>query len=197
MAKSATTVSDEVFRRARVLAGYVNRIERLGASDRDLSRVYAGAYMDFVTFLERSVERLFLGLLMQRFHHPSANVLVTVKSEAVARRLVRGERSYVDWFPYQNTVKRAQAFLSSGLPFAATPKADQRAIWHATLLRNALAHQSRHSLAQFQEQLVVGRSLPPSHRTPAQYLRGQHSASQSRLVFHMAETSAAIQRLCS
>jgi hypothetical protein len=197
MPRPATVVSDEVFRHARVIAGYVSRVERLGVSNRDLARVYAGAYLDYVTFLERSIERLFLGLIMHRFECRGTRALVMVKSEVVARRLVRGERAYVDWFPYELTVKRALAFLSSGVPFAETSKADKKTLWHATLLRNALAHQSTHALQQFRRELVDGRNFPPSHRTPSQYLRGQHSATQTKLVFHMAEASACVQRLCS
>ena len=194
--RPASVVSDEVFQRARVLAGYVSRLERIGVSERDLAKVYAGAYMDYVTFLERSVERLFLGLLMGRLVHPRATTLVTVKSDVVARKLVRGDRTYVDWFPFDLTIKRANAFLSSGEPFAGVSNSDKRTFKQTGLLRNALAHQSTHALKQFRRELVDGRNLPASQHMPSQYLRGQHNTTQSRLVFHMAQASACVQRIC-
>jgi hypothetical protein len=63
-------VALEVAARARGLNAYVRRMERLYAAGElarpDLNRVYGGAFLSFHTYIERSLERLFLGILMRR-----------------------------------------------------------------------------------------------------------------------------------
>jgi hypothetical protein len=194
-------VADEVASRARGLNDYVRRMEKLHIagllSDNDLRRVYAGAYLDFVTYLERSMERLFLGILMGRLVCQIGKPLVAIRSEVVARAVVNGGRNYVDWFPYRLTLDRAEAFLShGGQPFQGLGKQEQRTFATASIIRNALAHESTHSLRQFRKYLVDGRALPPSQVNPRGYLRGQHAVGQTRLTFHMAEAVYAMRQLC-
>ena len=133
----------------------------------DLHRTYAGAYLGFYTYVERSIERLFLGILTGRLTSAQRGVrsLVTVRSDKVAREIVSSERSYADWIPYDLTRRRAKAFLSGGRPFSTLSDVDRKVFVRMSLVRNALAHESSHALKQFQVQFVNGRSLPPDQQS--------------------------------
>lgn len=176
-------------------------MERLAAGGElgqaDLRRVYAGAYLSFYTYTERSIERLFLGLLMERFDLVGVRPLVDVRSELVARAIVVGGRSYADWLPLErHTVPRAQAFLSQGKPFSEVPRADIRTLDRVSIVRNALAHESSHALRQFRKAFTRDRPIPPDQRSPAGYLRGQHALGTTRLSNFFAETVDVFRRLC-
>ncbi|MCH7735609.1 MAG: hypothetical protein IH961_10405, partial [Chloroflexi bacterium] len=51
----------------------------------DIERIYAGAFLAYVSFVEVSIERLFLGLLMNRFVSGQSQVaaLATINSDRV------------------------------------------------------------------------------------------------------------------
>ncbi len=203
MPAAATKVSREVAARARGLNAYVGRMEKLfgtkAISRVDINRTYAGACLGFCTYAERSLERLFLGLLMRRFVHEAAAVqpLVDIRSDRVARAVVNGGRKYVDWLPYdQFTEPRAEAFLSRGLPFTAMNKDDRKALQRLFVLRNAIAHESKHSLRQFHAHFTDGKALSGDQLTPAGYLRGRHSADQTRFSYTLAEAVDIFRRLC-
>lgn len=198
-----SAIADEIASRARGLNGYVGRIEKVRAarslSDSDVNRAYAGAFLAFHVAVEHSLERLFLGTVMGRFTYASRSVipLVSIRSEVVARAIVKGDRKYIDWLPYHLTASRADAFLSGGRPFADLRKTDTAALERLTVMRNAIAHDSAHALKQFRAQFVAGRPLPGSQRSAAGYLRGQHSTGQTRFEFMLAETVAVFRHLCA
>ena len=200
---AATTVRDDVAARARELNRYLLRVERLHfegrLSERDVRRAYAGAFLAFYAYLERSIERLFLGTLMGRYQHASGSVrpLVVIKSEHVARLAVQGGRDYADWLPFDHTVRRANAFLSAGRPFSELPKAHQKTFERLAILRNAIAHESKSSLRRFHHDLVAGASLPANQLTPAGYLRGQHSPGRTRFSHFLADAVVAFAGLCT
>lgn len=201
MARPPSKVADEVASRGQGLAAYAARMERLYADRKigrpDLNRVYAGAFLSFHTYVERSLERLFLGLLMGRFTSPGIGPLVTIKSEVVARAVVSGERKYVDWLPFErHSQARAIAFLSSGKPFSEVEKADARILDRLGIVRNAIAHESSHALRTFRRTFVDGRSLPTEQQTPAGYLRGQHSPGVTRFANTINETVVVFGKLC-
>jgi hypothetical protein len=202
VAEPGSKVAEQVASRARGLTLYVNRVERLhdqGALPLvDLHRTYAGAYLSFYVFVERSLERLFVGVLMNRYHfqQPDVRRLVDIRSDAVARAVVSGDRSYADWLPFDLTRKRAKAFLSGGRPFATLPNSDKKVFLRMGLIRNAIAHDSRHALKLFQDEFVTGKSLPPEQHRPPGYLRGEHAVGQTRLEYSFAEASAVMKQLC-
>jgi hypothetical protein len=202
MANAPSTVAGEVRSRANGLNAYVARMERLFATNElgrpDLHRVYGGAFMAYATYVERSLERLFLGIVMKRIAAPAIQPLIDVRSEVVARRVVAGGRKYVDWLPFEReTEARALAFLSTGKPFTGLDNADKRTLNRLGILRNALAHESSHALRQFRRTFTDGRSLPADQLTPAGYLRGQHSPGVTRFTNTLAEATAVFARLCN
>jgi hypothetical protein len=201
MASSPSTVSDAVAARARGLGSYVRRMERLYDARElgrpDLNRVYGGAFLAFHTYVERSLERLFLGLLMKRFEAPGLAPLIDVRSEVVARRVVASGQKYVDWLPYDRyTDPRASAFLSQGRPFSRLSNADRKSLDRLGIIRNAIAHESSHALRTFKKTYTDGRALPADQLTPAGYLRGRHSPGVTRFANTLNETVAIFVRLC-
>src|SRR5438046_7944242 len=103
----------------------------------DVERAYSGGLLEFHAFLERSIERLFVGRMRSRLVHSSARVrsLIGVESDAVAHKIIIGERRYVDWLPFEGrTMKRARAFFAWGLPFGNLVTANQLSFdWLSTV----------------------------------------------------------------
>jgi hypothetical protein len=166
----------------------------------ELKYVYAGAFISFMTETEHRIQELFLGLVMGRISHPRPGVkpLISVKSEAVLRKVLVGDRSFVDWLPYEkSTRKRAPAFLASGEPFQSLPKGQRKALEQASILRNAIAHQSGSARRLFVETFVEGKALPRSEQTPAGYLRGIHAPGQRRINLLFSEVVQAVSYLCA
>jgi hypothetical protein len=203
----ASTLADRLAREARSLEVYVRRTEGLAADGKvpmvDRDRAYVAGYMLFYTSLELAIENLFIGLLTRKLKmtQPGVRPIVTARNQPVAVQLILGDRSYVDWLPFErNTQRRAKALLADGKPFTSMPKPDRRFLERMSVLRNALTHRSTHALRQFEREFIeqnpVPGGLPPAQHDPVGYLRGQHAANQSRLGYQLAEAAAIMRRLC-
>ena len=202
MPRAPSTVAGEVASRARSLVYYVARMERLFNARElgrpDLNRAYAGAFLSFYTYVERSLERLFIGIVMKRFTSPSVRPLVEVRSEVVARKIIASGKKYVDWLPFEReTEPRALAFLSSGKPFTELTAADKKTLDRLGIIRNALVHESEHAMKQFRRTFTDGRALPTDQLLPAGYLRGQHSPGVTRFANTLNEVVAVFDRFCA
>lgn len=127
----------------------------------------------------------------------SVRPLVEIRSEKVARAILRGDRKYVDWLPFNLTARRATAFLSSGLPFSALGQQHVKAFERTSKIRNAIAHDSVHAQRVFRAEFVDGQNLPSWQHRPGGYLRGQHAGKQRRLDFLITEALTAVRALCS
>lgn len=202
--RPAHSVADQLRVRAKALDRYVQRVETLsGRGDlpaADLKYAYVGAFVSFYTETEQRIEELFLGLMMGRIQAPRQAIrgLVSIESDVVARGVLRGDRAYVDWLPFDKfTRKRARAFFSGGEPFETLDRAHVRALERASVLRNAIAHKSGSAQRAFRTQFVDGKSLPVSEQSPAGYLRGFHAPGQRRINLIFSEVVAAISSLCS
>lgn len=166
----------------------------------DLKYVYAGAFISFMTETEQRIQELFMGLVMQRIAHPRLSIrpLVAIRSESVLRKVLIGERSFADWLPYDTTTrKRTKAFLSSGEPFRSLSGPHRKSLERASVLRNAIAHQSGSARRRFIETFVEGKALPVSEQNPAGYLRGYHAPGQRRINLIFSEVTQAIGSLCN
>jgi hypothetical protein len=203
MSRSTGEIADQVTRRARRVDAFVSKLEVLAVEKRltraDIERAYTGAFISFFASYENAWEDLFFGLLMKRLNHPRAvQPLVDIRSERVARSIVRGRaKGYMDWLPPERTSERAALFLGSGRPFSDVDSGDRAALNRYISIRNALAHESRHAILMFQRQVIAGRALPPSERRPAGYLRGAHALGQTRMNLALAELTLIFRRLCS
>jgi hypothetical protein len=158
----------------------LTRANRLSA--RVAEQVYESLFLSAFTAFEVFVEELFLVLLVGPPTAARANSAavprVAVRSFSVARDLVLGPgRKYVDWLPYERTIARAEVFFRGGRPFTDVLPADRDLINRAHIVRNVIAHHSRHSEERFARDVIAGTALAPRERRPAGYLRGLHSVA--------------------
>lgn len=202
MARNATVLADELIGHLRRLDSTRRKLEGLFSAGKikrhDIEQVYVGLYLDAIVSLERFIEELFLGYLSGRFFtstqvHPR----VTFASNSVARDIVLSGKSYVDWFPYDHTIKRANAFFRSGAPFTTLDKTDKTTIENLMAIRNAMAHKSSHSIKIFEKYILSGLSLTGKERTPPGYLRSIFRASpdQTRYENLIIEMAGIAQKL--
>lgn len=197
MSKSALELASDLLGHYRRLDSTRRKLEKLfkkGHIKRhDIEQVYVGLYLDSIVSFERFVEELFLGLLAKRIAGPKKiHPRVEFRSDGVAREVVFGGKNYVDWFPYDFTVKRSEAFFRSGLPFTILDKSEKKTIEGLMAIRNALAHKSRHSLKIFEDNVLGSLPLVGHERAPAGYLRSlfRISPDQTRyenLIIEMAQ----------
>jgi hypothetical protein len=147
-------------------------------ADRVAEQLYESLFLNAVTSFETFVEELFLALLLLGRRSGPAVPRISVQSYKVARQLVIGPgRKYADWLPYDETIKRANVFFRGGRPFAGVAKADRDLLGNAYLIRNVIAHRSRHSELKFRLNVLGTAPLPARERSPAGFLRGQLSAA--------------------
>lgn len=175
-------------------------MERKGLSTLDLNQVFAGAFIAYYGFYESQLERLFLGLLIGAIAHTRVDVvpLVQFPTSAVAKPIVFSGRNYADWLPFdRHTRERANLYFKNGKPFRDLSQADRATLERLGIIRNALAHNSGHSLKRFHGECVEGNLLPSNQRSPAGYLRGNHALGQSRLEFTLLESVRVMRTLCS
>ena len=154
---------------------------------RDLERVYAGLYVDAITFFENFIEDLFVRLLVGTAIHPSRLVVpkITFKSHDTCRNIVYGGGAYVDWFPYNLTQRRARVFFRNGLPFTGLDSSDKKNIDRMLRIRNAITHKSKHARKKFDQEVTNGLLLLPHEKTPAGYLRSNYAISPPQTQYEL------------
>jgi hypothetical protein len=168
--------------RVRTLDTSRRRVDDLATqgtlSGRVAEQMYESLFLNAVTSFETFIEELFLSLLLSSRRSGMAVPRISVKSYKVARELVIGPgRKYADWLPFDETIKRAHVFFRGGRPFAEIPSADRDVLANALLIRNVIAHRSKHSEQRFRVQVLGQAPLPSRERTPAGFLRGQLAGS--------------------
>src|ERR1700675_1105239 len=145
---------------------------------RDVEHIYGAIFLGAYASFEGMLEDLFLKLLTGRVKFPrSVRTKVTFRSDMVARADVFGDRKYVDWVPYERTVKRAETLFYSGLPFTKLDSNEEDLIKVVCTIRNAIAHQSGHARKKFDNEVVSNLTLAPRERTPTGFLRSLHSSA--------------------
>ena len=204
MARAASAIASDLTSRVRGQELFLRRIAAAHTAGHisgvDVDRAFAGAFMYCAIACERALEKLFIGLLVGELTSSVRAVkpLITVRSHQVATRIIRAERRYVDWLPYDNqTLKRAEAFFASGKPFSLLSSTGRDALEDMRVIRNALAHDSSSALRTFERRLTVGKSLPPSQTRPAPYLRGAHHGSLTRMDVITTQMLVAMREICT
>ena len=88
-------------------------------------------------------------------------------------------------------------YFRGGHPFTDLPQNLEDQIDRSVLVRNAIAHKSRHSQEKFQKRVLHGTSLPPRQRTVAGFLRDIHAYNpiQTRCEVMIAQLLAAARKL--
>ena len=156
-------------------------------------------YLRAVTTFERFLEDLFFGLITEsiissRTVHPR----VTFRSTVIARDVVFSGKSYVDWIPYDQTVKRGKAFLRSGRPFTTLDTVDKKAIERMVIIRNAVAHKSDAANERFLKEVIGSTAMLSSEKTPAGYLRAVFRISPKQTHYEEIVTTSMViaKKLC-
>ncbi len=194
MSKQAQELSNSLIGHLANIEKTRKKAEELFASGqlvkRDVDIIYGGLYIEAVTSFERFIESLFLSLLSGSVEHLSKRVKarVTFDSVELARSILVGERRYLDWFPYDNTIKRAKAYFKDGLPFYGLDKGRdvtihpsldgkiKQTVEKLLIIRNVLAHKSRHAYHRFEDN--DPRNCPScSGKKPIGFLRGHHTTT--------------------
>lgn len=150
-----------------------------------VSHFYEGLFLNSHVLFEVFVEDLFIGLLLNEhgFKSRREDVVprVEVNSFKIARELVIGpSRTYVDWLPYDRTLKLAKIFFRGGRPFSDLTKPMAEHLQKCHLIRNVIAHKSRSSYRQFNDEVIGSLPLPPRERTPAGYLSSNFRISPAQ-----------------
>ena len=204
MPKSASYFVNDFRGRLKNIEKTRSKTERLYQEDnlvmRDLELVYAGLYLNAITFFENFIEDLFVRLLVGTAIHPSRLVVpkITFKSPTTCRNIVYGGEAYVDWFPYNRTQRRARVFFRNGLPFTDLDSSDKKNIERMFHIRNAIAHKSKHALRVFSEKVIDDQNLLSEEKKPVGYLRSNYATSPSQtryelIIFNMVQIA---RKLC-
>ena len=192
MPRHSVELAAQFARRVRSIDRGRFRLEKLVQAGHLESRIatqmYEGLYLSAHISFEHFIEELFVGLLVDgrgvQSQRNAVRPRITVGSHRVARDiLVPGQRSYVDWLPYDNTVKTARKVFHGGRPFSELTKAELATLEKCQIIRNVIAHHSRFSVARFEKKVLANTPLPPVERTPAGYLRGLFRATPSQTRF--------------
>ncbi len=189
--KKSSELANRLGRQFRTLEATQKRIEHLYQRDllskQAILRMYEGMFLTAHISIEAFLEDLFFGLLVSgkglESSRPDVLARVEIKSHRMARNLAHGTgKPYIDWLPFDQTLKLAKLFFQGGRPFTDLGNPHKDAISRSHYIRNAIAHKSRYSLYQFNRHVIQSVPLPPHERTPAGYLRGLFRAAprQSR-----------------
>jgi len=168
---------------------------------RDIEQVYEGLYLDSITTFEALLEDLFIGYLVGRIRKSSNRIhfRTTFKSDIIARDIIFGGKNYVDWLPYENTIKRSQLFYRNGLPFTLIDENDKKQLNEIVIIRNAIAHSSLHSRKKFNKQVIGNLALMPREKHPAGFLRSVYRITpmQTRYQYYVTVLSSIAMKLIS
>ena len=157
-------------------------MERLHAramvAKRDVEHIYGAIFLGAYALFEAMLEDLFFKLLTSRVR-PARSVQskAIFRSEFAARAIVFGDRKYLDWIPYDWTLKRAEKLFYGGRPFTRLDSNEKTVIKAVCIIRNAIAHKDGHARRRFDREVVSGHALAPRERTPTGYLRSLHSTT--------------------
>ncbi len=153
---------------------------------RDLDVAYSGLVINAVTSFENYLEKLFFLIMSGKslFHNDVQPIVRSISklSEKDIRSLVLGDNRYINWLPYDLTVKRSSAYLVEGNPFKKLKGQDTESLKKIVKIRNVIAHSSPFSEESFQN-LISDATLPPRERTPIGYLRSVYRTSPTMIQF--------------
>ena len=167
---------------------------------RDLNSVYEALFLRAVSRFESFLEELFLGILQGRVEYKK-NRRVTLKVAPTSRQalihIVFQKNSYLDWLPFSKTEDRADYYLLGARPFSDLEQPDKDAISKIVIIRNAIAHHSKHSANQFKTKVIQSQPLLRGEKTPAGYLRSEVQPNINRFEAYIGELGRIAAHLCS
>ena len=202
MPRQANLVASAAESRLNGLDQYLRRMETAYAnraiSKVDLERTYCGAFLQRYIAFEHAIEALFIGLLIGNIRSGLRGVepLIGVRSHRTAVAILKGDRKFIDWLPYENTRRRADAFFSKGQPFSLLTTSQISAFEDMRAIRNAIAHDGGVALKLFKRRMIESKNLPQDQHRPASYLRGMAHGTIRRNDILSANALATLRALC-
>lgn len=204
MARQSSELATSYARQVRMLDTLRQKQEALydaeQLSRRDVEHIYEGLYLRCITSFEAFIEELFVSLLCGAVTaRAEIRPRIEVRSRQVAREVITGRNTWVDWFPFDKTLKLAKAFFRGGRPFSSVSDGDRAFLNQTVWIRNAIAHRSRHALSVFDKQVVADLSLAPRDRKVAAFLRTTFTISpppQTRYEYYATELARIATELC-
>lgn len=144
--------------------GSINRFE--------ITKAYAGLYLDLFTEFESLLEKLFIGLLVGDIFHDNRLISrkVKISPKQNAENVIFGGQKYLKWLPYVDTINRSSIFLVQGKPFTDLSDQDRNHLNKYLVIRHGVAHKSKKTMTEFIN-LIQGINIPPEDKTPERYLR--------------------------
>jgi len=192
MPNNPSTLADTLTRKYKALELTRQRVEKLYIKkkivQRDRKQFYEGLYLKTHVLFETFIEELFYGLLVDNSSILTPqNVIprVNIKSHFIARQLVQGGKKYIDWIPYEKTIDCAKLYFRNGIPFATLTQNEKDDIYKSHVIRNVIAHESKHSLRKFEQHLIGSTILPRVERKPAGYLMGIYATSPAQTRYEL------------
>ncbi len=165
----------------------------------DIEQVYSGLYLDIFTSFEGLLENLFFGLLLGKFTSVSPDIVskVSAQSSPAAHDILFIGKDYLEWLPYQNTLKRAEVCFENGIPFSRLDDGDKSKLQYYYWIRNAIAHTSDFAQQKFEDKVIRSQIVTPRERKPTGYLRGIFRSPSQRQYQTIAEEFKAISlKIC-
>ena len=140
---------------------------------RDLDHVYSSTFLALTSAFEVFQEELFFSCVLGKSEIRRVKSKVDFSSRAELEQLAQFAegRTLLSWSRMRDNIRRAELFLHAGRPFSRLKRRqrDLDVLHTGTVVRNAIAHESRQARTRFRE-LALG-ALPPSRRVPAGFLR--------------------------
>jgi hypothetical protein len=108
-------------------------------------------------------------------------------------------RKYIDWLPYDNTLREAEIFFHNTLPFGSLSGNEKQVIKSLHLTRNAIAHKSTHAIRVFDNEVIGSAAVTRVERTPSRFLQSNFRTAprQNRyenFVYEMASIARKLTR---
>jgi len=205
MAASASTLAGELDRSLAHLTDTARRALQLEddgkLEKRQLEDALGGIAVLAHAEVEGFIERLFTGLMagaVRPSNRSRVRPLIRAKSYLHARSIILGRdasNDYIAWLPYRRTIEHAERLLRSGRPFSEMSEPAETALYQLHYVRNALAHSSDKSQADFMKHCVRDLNLPSWQRRPGGFLRGPHSGGKSRIEHYLGELRIGVTAL--
>lgn len=212
MAKLSSSLSAQLLSRYKTLESTQKNIEILIGKQLVTKRaahlMYESLFLSAHVAIEGFIEQLFLGHLIEKgtkqcivSNMHIVKPRIVVNSARIARELVTGpNKNYVDWVPYYKTLEMANLYFRGGKPFSELTNDEKKLLEKCHIIRNAIAHKSRHSIKQFKNKVLINpSSLPPRERNPSGYLSAiiRVSPLQTRFSSYLTQMALIAKKLAA
>jgi hypothetical protein len=178
---SAITILNSFKRKAQRAESLTNEGLRLfrrnQLSQASLDALFTSSFLSLHSHFEIFLEDLFFSTVTGSSGIADCEPQVIFESREQAQQIFLATQSYINWMPYE---KGAQKFTrrayKSGSPFARLRRQpdEQSVLKEISSLRNAIAHQSRHSLREVEH---LTKPMRPRRRNVAGYLQNRVQGS--------------------